>query len=276
MINQYQYDPYRSVPEINKGIYYNYTHAAANYSGTNQQIVPAQGNKWQSQFQLGNQQQQAAMAVHSYLERDSSHDSYYSNGNTVLPKLKPSLTPSPRKMLTSSFAENIAGNGGKTKSRSPQRIYKTHSDLHKDKSKKKGILKESEGSKSTRDLESHSSKKEIEGYSRKSESTSGDILQQILKKSQSIETNVMVVNHKLMMMESRIESMLANQKQLITRLEHFEKDVKLSSGLSPELLKEIKDALNIDFDIDLEIKPDEKINKYSINSIKAYKSNGNE
>ena len=41
-----------------------------------------------------------------------------------------------------------------------------------------------------------------------------------------------------------------------------------------ELLKEIKDALNIDFDIDLEIKPDEKISKYSINSIKAYKANG--
>ena len=27
-------------------------------------------------------------------------------------------------------------------------------------------------------------------------------------------------------------------------------------------------------DIDLEIKPDEKISKYSINSIKAYKANG--
>ena len=28
-----------------------------------------------------------------------------------------------------------------SESRSPQRIYKTHSDLHKEKSKKKGILK---------------------------------------------------------------------------------------------------------------------------------------
>jgi hypothetical protein len=86
-----------------------------------------------------------------------------------------------------------------------------------------------------------------------------------------------VANHKLMLVENKMELLLSNQYKLMSKVDTVEKDVKTSgaSGISPELLREIKDALNIDFDIDLEIKPEEKINKYSINSIKAYKSTGN-
>ena len=84
----------------------------------------------------------------------------------------------------------------------------------------------------------------------------------------------MVVSHKLVLTDTKLEQVLSNQARLLSKLETVDREIKSATGLSPELLKEIKDALNIDFDIDLEIKPDEKINKYSINSIKAYKSNG--
>ncbi len=80
-----------------------------------------------------------------------------------------------------------------------------------------------------------------------------------------------------MLVENKMELLLSNQYKLMSKVDTVEKEVKTSatSGISPELLREIKDALNIDFDIDLEIKPEEKINKYSINSIKAYKATGN-
>lgn len=274
------YDPYRSVPEINKNIYYTNYAQQTSFAGSNQQIVPPQQPKWASQYQINGHSQQVnghgQAALVNYLERDSSQESYYSNSSTVLPKLKPSLTPSPRKMLTSSFAENGISQNIKGKSRSPQRIYKTHSDINKDKLKKNKSIMKDEGE-NLRKESDHVLKKEAEILNRKEHArpdNTGDILNQILKKTQSIETNVMVVNHKLIMMENRVETVLANQKSLLAKLDYLEKDMKLSTGLSPELLKEIKDALNIDFDIDLEIKPDEKINKYSINSIKAYKSHG--
>lgn len=290
MLSHY-YDPYRSVPEMNKGIYYNYPQTP-NFNGlhTNQevgQIPQHQTNKWTSQYTVNNANH-TILAPNSYLERNSSQESYYSNISMVLPKLNPSVTPSPRKMLTSSFAENVITHVGKGKSRSPQRIYKTHSDLNKEKSKKSNKKVENDEimlNKSGLEKAENTLKKEIEALSRKESNRkdhhdhhhhlgSADILNQILKKTQNTETHVMVVNHKLMMMENKFEQILTNQKNILSKVEHIEKDMKNGSGMSPELLKEIKDALNIDFDIDLEIKPDEKINKYSINSIKAYKSLG--
>lgn len=141
MLGHY-YDPYRSVPEINKGLYYNYQ-PQVHQPHTHQQIPQQQsGNKW---VQTWNGQE---------LERDSSHDSYYSNNTNPMPKLK-SMTPSPRKMLTSSFAENGLAPKKKGNSRSPQRIYKTHSDLNKvDKMIKKttkSILKDDNSSESKKD-----------------------------------------------------------------------------------------------------------------------------
>lgn len=267
MLTNHYYDPYRSVPEINKSVYFNYQQQPS-YQNNIQHQQSAIGPKWASQYQVGQHQPPT-----TYLERESSGESYYSNESTVLPKLK-NATPTPKKMLTSSFAENT-----KTKSRSPQRIYKTHSDLNKEKSRKKGILKdETEFSpRKEQDLSTHL-KKEIDDLNRKhsknDSSLAPDILNQILKKTQSIETNVLVVNHKLMLLENKVETVISNQNKLLSKIDHIERDIKHTTGLSPELLKEIKDALNIDFDIDLEIKPDEKINKYSINSIKAYKSHG--
>ncbi len=83
-----------------------------------------------------------------------------------------------------------------------------------------------------------------------------------------------------MLVENKIELILLNQHKLISKVDNVEREAKTQNALGgvsmpAEFIKEIKDALNIDFDIDLEIKPDEKINKYSINSIKSYKSNGN-
>lgn len=223
------------------------------------------------------------MPTHNYHEREneSSGESYYSNSSTVLPKIKlTSATPTPKKMLTSSFSEQVGQSKLGNKSRSPQRIYKTHSDLNKEKRPiKKGVSKkdevsESKSEKKDLDIKNLAKNMEIENSAKK-ENGSSDVLNQILKRTQNIETNVMVANHKLMMVENRMELVLANQTKLLSRVDNLEKELKSSGGLAPEMLREIKDALNIDFDIDLEIKPDEKINKYSINSIKAYKSNGN-
>lgn len=261
------YDPYRSVPEVN-----HYSYQPQPLSQQNHHLNQSVQNISHS-GQVNYQPQSF-----NYIERDESQESYYSNNSAkAAPKNFQNPTPTSRKLVTASFAENGHHHKG-GKSRSPSRIYKTHSDLTK-KEKEKSRLKKT----STKDENSLSHhhlqkkdieqikndviRKEIEILKKEQQNSQNDVLHQILKKTAHIEINVQSVNQKL-------EQVLINQKQLISRVETIERDMKSSSALSPELLKEIKDALNIDFDIDLEIKPDEKINKYSINSIKAYKSQG--
>ena len=80
-------------------------------------------------------------ATTTYLERDnnSSGESYYSQTSAVQKPKVISATPTPKKMAANGFPEG----SGKT-----QRIYKTHSDLNKEKSRvKKTILKGDQKSK---------------------------------------------------------------------------------------------------------------------------------
>ena len=133
MISQY-YDPYRSVPEINKG-YYSYAQQQQQQQQYNQmqqqqmqQLQMAPATKWSSQYQVNQPQAQQV----SYIERDSSQESNYSNNGAISPKVAQNPTPVPKKMLTSSFAEKSTSRV-KNKSKSPTRIYKTHSDLTKEK-----------------------------------------------------------------------------------------------------------------------------------------------
>lgn len=58
-------------------------------------------------------------------------------------------------------------------------------------------------------------------------------LKQILKKVSSIETNILVTNHKILMMETRLESCVDNQKAILGKLDHIEKELKNSGVLSP-------------------------------------------
>lgn len=262
------YDPYRSVPEVN-----HYSYQPQPLSQQNHHLNQSVQNISHS-GQVNYQQQSF-----NYIERDESQDSYYSNNSTKTSgKNLQNPTPISRKLVTASFAEN--GHHKSGKSRSPSRIYKTHSDLTKKEKEKPRLKKTStKDENSPHNLHHHIQKKdieqiknevirkEIEILKKEQQNAQNDVLHQILKKTAGIEVNVQSVNHKL-------EQVLINQKQLTSRVELIEKNMKSNSALSPELLKEIKDALNIDFDIDLEIKPDEKINKYSINSIKAYKSQG--
>lgn len=120
------YDPYRSVPETT---HYNY----------HQQPLSQQNHNLNHSVQSINQ---GTYQPHSYklIERDESQESYESNQGSKSSKKfqNPTPNPSSRKLVTSSFAENVHYKGGK--SRSPSRIYKTHSDLTK-KEKEKSRLK---------------------------------------------------------------------------------------------------------------------------------------
>ncbi len=75
-------------------------------------------------------------------------------------------------------------------------------------------------------------------------------------------------------LQNKIDAVLLNQKQIISKIDHLERSIKLGGGneaLNAKLVNEIRNALNIDFDIDLEVKPDDKMNKFTIKSIKEYK-----
>jgi len=138
------------VPEINKSAYYNYApqinqqqhqhqhnHSQNGYASQFQQLPNA---KWASSYQI-NTQAAVMPATTTYLERDnnSSGESYYSQTSTVQKHKVISATPTPKKMVANGFPEG----SGKT-----QRIYKTHSDLNKEKSRvKKTILKGDQKSK---------------------------------------------------------------------------------------------------------------------------------
>ncbi len=137
MLSSY-YDPYRSVPEINKNAYYNYTHHHQHQTQQPQpnygaQFQQAPGTKWASSFQINSQQ--TVVPTPNYLDREnnSSNESHYSQTPSLQKTKLLSVTPTPKKMVINGFSES---------SSKTQRIYKTHSDLNKEKNRvKKAILK---------------------------------------------------------------------------------------------------------------------------------------
>ncbi len=73
-------------------------------------------------------------------------------------------------------------------------------------------------------------------------------------------------------LHSKLDAVLVNQNKIVSKMDHLDRAVKSGGGtLTTDLVKEIRDALNIDFDIDLEVQPEDNLNKFSIKSIKEYK-----